>query len=249
MSITIPTPLDEQLLEHLTHFYRYQVPNNDSIEHENFPKTSGGKPKVGMCFPVEDNPTVNTAQFFFWAKEYGVDNLKVGYKIRMSCGNRLCVNPEHMELLDNKGNVIHYSDNVEKELNNEIITEKLDTHKTRIGQVRLRQEAIDTYKRCPITGISNTKRLIVSHIKPWRYSANDERLDVNNCLLLEARWDNLFDKFLISFNSNGEIIFSDELSKEEQKMLENELQSDSRIPINEDIESYLQFHRERLRPT
>ena len=214
MSITIPTSLSEPVLKHLTCYCRHKdkisvsrtynrVTNNCCIKHRNRNLPWPG-PKVVMYIPLEiaksyiETPrknrygrkvstTINTGQFFFWTEKYGVDDLEVGYKIRMSCGNRDCVNAEHMELLDNKGNVIHHSDNVEKELDNEIITEKLGNHIKRRGQGELRRKAINRYKKCPITGISNAKRLIVSHIKPWRYSANDERLDVNNCLLLEAR--------------------------------------------------------------
>ncbi|MGH8783212.1 HNH endonuclease [Paraburkholderia sp.] len=41
--------------------------------------------------------------------------------------------------------------------------------------------------------------LIASHIKPWRESDNEERLDGMNGLLLATHADRLFDRYLMSF--------------------------------------------------
>ena len=45
-----------------------------------------------------------------------------------------------------------------------------------------------------MSGITSTWILIASHIKPWRVSNNNERLDVYNGLLLLPNLDKLFDK-------------------------------------------------------
>ena len=274
-SITIPTRLSPEMLNDLTCYcmkkdkisttdekYKKGTNNgNGCTEHKSLPKSWNGKPKVVMYVPLEIaklyckdpkvNPngkvsrTINTAQFFFWAEEYGVDNLKVGYKIRMSCGNRLCVNPEHMELLDNEGNVIHHSDNVEKEL--EIIeTERPYITDMRIGQAKLRAELIDKYGKCHITKIGNHKFLKASHIRPWKDSNDDQKLDIDNVLLLEARWDNLFNYGLITFDRDGKIEFSSQISKEERKILQDELSKFDSIPMNEKREEYLKFHRDKI---
>ena len=41
--------------------------------------------------------------------------------------------------------------------------------------------------------------LIASHIKPWRDSNDEERLDACNGLLLAAHVDKAFDRYLLSF--------------------------------------------------
>ena len=270
MSITIPTPLSQKVLNHLTYYCRYkneisvdktynQFTNNDCLEHDNLGQ-SWNHPQVAMRIPEEiarlyiKDPnikygkmpvTIQTGQFFFWADKYGVDNLKVGYKIRMKCGNRFCVNPEHMELLDNKGNVIHHSDNVEKEL--EIIeTERPYITDMRIGQAKLRAELIDKYGKCHITKIGNHKFLKASHIRPWKDSNDDQKLDIDNVLLLEARWDNLFNYGLITFDRDGKIEFSSQISKEERKILQDELSKFDSILMNEKREEYLKFHRDKI---
>ncbi|WP_237704111.1 HNH endonuclease [Planococcus donghaensis] len=56
--------------------------------------------------------------------------------------------------------------------------------------------------KCALCGVYNPRLLIVSHIKPWSTSTNDERLDVHNGLLLCSNHDALFDKKLISFTDN-----------------------------------------------
>ena len=52
------------------------------------------------------------------------------------------------------------------------------------------------------------EHLVASHVKPWRDSANDERLDGENGLLLTPTIDHLFDKGFISFENNGALILS-----------------------------------------
>ena len=55
---------------------------------------------------------------------------------------------------------------------------------------------------CALTGLAIPEMLIASHIKPWRESSNEERLDPMNGLLLAAHADKLFDRFLMSFEES-----------------------------------------------
>ena len=70
-------------------------------------------------------------------------------------------------------------------------TERNQLVKARIGQGAFRQNVIAVEKACRITGVSDPPFLIASHIKPWKVSSNDERLDGNNGLLLSPHLDNL----------------------------------------------------------
>ena len=47
-----------------------------------------------------------------------------------------------------------------------------------------------------------------SHCKPWRDSANEERLNGENGLLLTPTMDHLFDRGFISFEDSGILIVS-----------------------------------------
>lgn len=84
--------------------------------------------------------------------------------------------------------------------------------KSRIGQGLYRKRLIAYWGSCSVTGLSNLPLLKASHVKPWRTSSNEERLDPMNGLLLQPTLDHLFDSGFISFSHEGLIIFSDRLS-------------------------------------
>ena len=76
---------------------------------------------------------------------------------------------------------------------------------SRVGQGYYRQELIKKFNcRCTVTSIDSEEILIASRIVPWRLSTDEERLDVENGILLSPLYDALFDKHLISFNDDGE---------------------------------------------
>ena len=61
---------------------------------------------------------------------------------------------------------------------------------------------------CRVTGAKGQRYLIASHIKPWSKSNNIEKLDGHNGLLLSPHIDRLFDKGLISFSDDGDLLIS-----------------------------------------
>ena len=82
--------------------------------------------------------------------------------------------------------------------------------KARIGQGKFRADVVSNWRKgeaCALTGIDVPELLVASHIKPWRESSNEERLDPMNGVLLAAHVDKLFDRFLMSFEeTRGEFI-------------------------------------------
>ena len=84
--------------------------------------------------------------------------------------------------------------------------------------------------------------LRASHIKPWKGCNNSERLDGDNGLLLIANIDALFDRGLISFESDGSIIRSKLLSVEDLELLTGSRVA--RIEFNPKQAGYMKFHRE-----
>lgn len=128
--------------------------------------------------------------------------------------------------------------------NNEISqTEKEAIVKSRIGQGVFRQNLIDYWKGCSITGCQTTSFLAASHIRPWRKSDNHQRLDVFNGLLLIPNYDKLFDRGYISFDDKGRIICSDFLSETDRKIL-GVKQSMQLKHIEAQHLPYLQYHRD-----
>lgn len=100
-------------------------------------------------------------------------------------------------------------------------TEAEQIQKVRIGQSRFRA-ALMTYWNgaCPLTGIGDPELLRASHIVPWAQCGSDqERLDVHNGLLLSAHWDAAFDAGLVTFDRQGRVIASPQLSQEAHRAL------------------------------
>jgi predicted restriction endonuclease len=86
--------------------------------------------------------------------------------------------------------------------------------KARIGQGLFRQKVGALEHRCRVTGVTYRPHLFASHIKPWRESTNDERLNGENGLLLTPSIDHLFDRGFISFDDTGELLVSEVAHKE-----------------------------------
>ena len=121
------------------------------------------------------------------------------------------------ELSGNQGDTSVQPD---KEFENEgIKTEYLCEVAMRDGQDKLRKRLLEMYKeRCMLQpnlpiGVD---LLVASHIKPWKdcEGKNEkQRMDINNVLLLSKASDALFDKGYISFDDEGNILFSSLLPK------------------------------------
>lgn len=115
--------------------------------------------------------------------------------------------------------------------------------KSRVGQGLFRRRVIQEYGCCLITEIEEPALLVASHIKPWRDCRKDPRecLDPENALLLSPTWDRLFDQGFISFTDQGEMIISDELTRETRKALGVRKQ---KIKLTRGQGAYMAWHRE-----
>lgn len=114
----------------------------------------------------------------------------------------------------------------------------------RIGQGQFRKDLIHYWKGCSVTGCDEIRILTASHIKPWSLSANAERLDVNNGLLLTPNLDRLFDRGLITFADDGGILFSSLIRKRTLKLLG--IDKSMRIQLKMNHKRYMKFHRENV---
>jgi putative restriction endonuclease len=84
---------------------------------------------------------------------------------------------------------------------------------TRIKQAFFRRAVLSSYKgKCCMTGVTDHRLLLASHIVPWsKDKAN--RLNPKNGLCLSALHDRAFDKGLISVSPNFKICVSRELKQ------------------------------------
>lgn len=139
-----------------------------------------------------------------------------------------------------------YNEIIECEIETSLLnftTEKTQIIKARKGQGIFKKNVKSFEVKCRVTSTDDDRFLIASHIKPWRYSTNEERLDGENGLLLAPHIDKLFDNGWISFSEDGELLIS---SPSIERILVG-----WKIPSNLNVGSftpqqktYLKYHRE-----
>ncbi|PNM23455.1 HNH endonuclease [Yersinia enterocolitica] len=112
----------------------------------------------------------------------------------------------------------------------------------RVGQGLFRQNVLALYPQCPVTGVSMPELLRASHIKPWRDSSDEERLDPYNGLMLAPHVDVLFDKGYISFTSDGYMIIRND-PKIHDAITELNIPLTVKINVFEGSKAYLDWHR------
>lgn len=125
-------------------------------------------------------------------------------------------------------------------------TEQEIISKARIGQGYFRDLLIEKYScKCALCDIETKNMLVASHIKGWANSTDSEKLDENNGLLLCVHHDALFDKHLISFDDEGNIIISTELSEAECEHLG--IKSIPKLSVSAKMKPYLAAHRRKVK--
>jgi len=128
----------------------------------------------------------------------------------------------------------------------DLITSKDIIAAIRIGQNQFRKKLITSLRKCPITGIDDIRVLTASHIKPWTQATNQERLDVSNGFLFSPTFDRLFDRGIISFSNDKNLLVSKSFSEKNLTRLNlkhNQIIQD--LPII-GREEYLEYHRNKI---
>ena len=116
--------------------------------------------------------------------------------------------------------------------------------KARLGQGSFRQNVLEQYPSCPLTGLDIQPLLIASHIKPWSVCNNNERLDPFNGLMLAPNINALFDKGLITFDTDGTIKIHPIINPENQKRLG--ISPDMKLKIRPKSKKYFEYHRNHV---
>ncbi len=124
-------------------------------------------------------------------------------------------------------------------------TERETIIKARIGQGIFRKRLLEMWDGCAVTGVKLPDVLRASHIKPWRDSTNAERTNPYNGLLLLPQYDHLFDKKLISFEDDGQIVKSPVLDRIPLNRLGINESDRLRALSNEHL-PFLEYHRESM---
>lgn len=125
-------------------------------------------------------------------------------------------------------------------------TEKCRLIAARVGQGKYRSELIRLWDRhCSVSGYTDSRVLIASHIKPWFASTNNERLDPDNGFLLTPNLDKAFNIGLITFKprDKGRILFSKAIDQPHALGITDNMF----VPIlNDKVADYLSFHKKEV---
>jgi predicted restriction endonuclease len=121
-------------------------------------------------------------------------------------------------------------------------TQKARLVNTRIGQGQFREDLIRYWRGCAVTGYSAKQFLVASHIKPWRDSSNEERLNKYNGILLLPNLDKAFDLGYISFEHKGLIKISEFIESPQMLGIRPELH----IALATEHEDFMAYHREHV---
>ena len=123
-------------------------------------------------------------------------------------------------------------------------TERRGLVNSRVGQGYYRNLVIEKWNNiCALTGFVDTRLLIASHILPWSKSDDEQKLDPENGILLSPNADALFDKHLITFNSEDGKIISKISDVELEKL---GLNINMSINVTAGMKKYLQQHNEEF---
>ncbi|MEM6820316.1 MAG: HNH endonuclease [Verrucomicrobiota bacterium] len=125
-------------------------------------------------------------------------------------------------------------------------TERQGLVTSRVGQGYYRQQILEKFDgQCAVTGCGIQEILIASHILAWRQSSEEDRLDVENGILLSPNYDALFDRHLISFQDDGSIILSKLLTDHEIDAVG--INRKAAITVTDGMKPFLSLHRKALR--
>lgn len=126
--------------------------------------------------------------------------------------------------------------------------------KYRVNQTFFRRAVLSIYgNKCCVTGISDERLLMASHIKPWaKCESGDERTTPANGLCLNALYDKAFDRGLMTLDKDLRIVFSSSLKAAltneiyQEFFLKYEGKKITQPHHHTPLETFLNYHREMI---
>jgi len=122
-----------------------------------------------------------------------------------------------------------------------------DIRKARLGRGVFRRRVLEHEHSCRLSGVRDSSVLICRHIKPWRHSSNEERIDGENGLLLCPNADFLFARGFVGFDGNGDFLAAPAVS--ENLLLRLNLDPATHPNVGQFTRrqaEFLAFHRDRV---
>ena len=180
----------------------------------------------------------------------GLHNIRLGQFPRLSSEESNAVRsffglvnpmPDRTEIEIERENDVHEEGIIQRTLEGSLERERLVMARRGQGVFRHNVEQIE--KSCRVTGLRDLQHLRASHIKPWKDSDDDEKIDGHNGLMLSPHVDHLFDRGWILFEDNGMLVPSPKLDVLVLQSWRIEPDRKPRPFLASQIE-YLEYHRE-----
>ncbi len=130
-------------------------------------------------------------------------------------------------------------------------SERISTVKTRVDQNLFRKNVLEIYEyRCCVTGLEEPALLVASHILPWSHSI-EQRLNPSNGLCLSSLHDKAFDRGLITFNEDFELVLSPQLKRLKSNVYTENFEKYEgeklRFPLNyPPNHRHMAYHRDKI---
>lgn len=121
----------------------------------------------------------------------------------------------------------------------------------RLKQRFFRNAVLSSYReRCCMSGVSDTRLLVASHIVPWKDDKSN-RLNPRNGLCLSAIHDKAFDKGLLTITDDLKIVLSEELLRKNDSFIQRVFHPLHNRKIEEPERfipdrQFLEHHRQRV---
>ncbi len=131
--------------------------------------------------------------------------------------------------------------------NNDKLTteEKKELIESRRGGGQFANALKEKYNNsCVITGVTVSQVLVASHIKPWVVSNNEEKLCIDNGILLSATYERLFESGLISFKKDETVMISSLINEENKEKLNLKDDFIYDIKYTSEMDVYLNYHND-----
>lgn len=195
-------------------------------EHKYSPFASSGRGNQGYLFSIKDE-----------LGEYFIERINRENKLGNFNNKTNVIKIDEADLLLE---VEHIKGLLEKNIKE---TTKDQLVKIRVGQGIFRERLFTRSSSCEICDIDFKPLLRASHCKPWSKSNNEERLSINNGLLLCVEHDVLFDNGFIAFNE-GELIISQHVPQSIREKLKPYI--NRKHKFNEEQQEFINWHKNYL---
>lgn len=223
-----------------------------SFMHENGPPSDGGKRNyISWLRYIADNYGIVNESLTIDKIEDAYNQLKATQNSRDRYTSDAAVSDiksslnKYLAFINNLNPYSGTTLDIISIIDDQITTTQKREIEARIGQGKYRKELINIWGKCSLTKYSKVDFLVASHIKPWKSSTDQEKIDPYNGLLLIPNIDKLFDSGYITFTDDGNIITSNLITDND---LENmSISKNMKVfKIHKNNMPYLKYHRDTV---